>query len=142
MRITIFGVRRLTTVAAFALIVAATTFKAYSEDQWYGGADDVAFAKELWKALEEANLVGKNAKHHTPYFGRHPHGSILESSSDTITVRGVSSTVVTKSSYRGIDMSIEAVIKDRAAFLEDFTVMFKREDGYDTENQNLSLIHI
>ena len=72
----------------------------------------------------------------TPYIGFHPHGAILESALNTITVNGITNKVATKSSYRGIGLTIESVLAGRAAFLEDITVMFKREDGYDTANQN------
>ncbi len=117
-------------------LVAMTAISAKSEQQWFGGAEDVTFAVDLWGAMEAAELVGPGATNSVPYIGMHPHGAILESSIDTITVNGSASTVVTKRSYRGVGISIEAVSKNREAFLEDVTVMFKREAGYDTDNQD------
>lgn len=121
---------------ALVALIATNAINARSDQQWFGGTLDVTFAKELWTAMQQASLVGSNAIENEPYIGMHPHGAILESSIDTITVNDTTNTVVTKRSYRGDGVSIEAVSADRAAFLEDITVMFKREDGYDTTNQN------
>ena len=119
-----------------AMFIAIGTINAQTDQQWFGGESDIAFASDLWAALLQARLAGEDAINNEPYIGIHPHGAILESSIDTITVKGVTGTVVTKHSYRGNDVSIEAVAADRAAFLEDITVMFQRESGYDTANQN------
>lgn len=119
-----------------AVLFVASAFNAWSDQQWFGGDEDVSFATDLWKAMQLARVVGVDAIKSEPYIGMHPHGAILESSIDTISVNGTESTVVTKRSYRGGDVSIEAVASDRVAFLEDITVMFKREEGYDNANQN------
>ena len=121
------------TIVRFALVVLVTigVVRAQSEQQWYGGADDVAFAEDLWGAMRQARLVGDDATAGNPYVGTHPHGAILEVDMQTITVRGVASEVVSKRSYRGIGATIEDVQADRASFIQDVTVMFKREAGYD-----------
>jgi len=121
---------------SMVVLMAFSAMNVWSDQQWFGGDEDVSFAADLWKAMQLARVVGEDATKSEPYFGVHPHGAILESSIDTITVNGTESTVVTKRSYRGGDVSIEAVASDRAAFLEDITVMFKREEGYDTANQD------
>jgi len=121
---------------AAAVLVTAGAFNVWSDQHWYGGADDVEFAADLWDAMLQAGLVGSQATNGHPYVGTHPHGAILESAIHTITVKGVTNTLAAKLSYRGIGVSIEEVVADRAGFIEDVTVMFKREDGYDTANQN------
>lgn len=117
--------------------IAMLALQAWSQDESdYGGPEDVEFAADLWDAMLQAGLVGSKAMNGQPYFGTHPHGSILESAIHTITVKGVTSILAAKLSYRGIGVSIDDVVADRAAFIEDVTVMFKREDGYDTPHQN------
>jgi len=121
---------------AIAAFVAIGAVNVWSDEQWYGGTEDVEFAADLWDAMLQVGLVGSKATNGQPYVGTHPHGAILESAIHTITVKGVTSTLAAKLSYRGIGISIDEVIADRAGFIEDVTVMFRREDGYDTPNQN------
>ncbi len=118
------------------VLIAISSISVRSDQQWFGGPDDVAFAKDLWSAMQRAGLVGKDAKRTQLRVGTHPHGAILESSMETITVNDVTSTLVIKHSYRGNGVTIEQALADPATFLEDITVMFKREEGYDTANQN------
>ena len=86
--------------------------------------------------MVQAKVVGVDAVKNEPYIGLHPHGAILETSIDTLTVNGVANALIAKRSYRGINVSVELVESDRAAFLEDITIMFKREAGYDSANQD------
>jgi len=121
---------------ALVVLITISAVGAQSERQWYGGADDVAFAKDLWSAMLQAGFVGSDATPGNPYVGTHPHGAILEVGIHTVTVRGVANTVVAKRSYRGIGATVEDVEADRASYIQDVTVMFKREAGYDPVAQN------
>ena len=124
--------------AKFALLALALTgsFNIQSDTHWYGGNNDTEFAITLWQILLDADLVGENAQPDTPYLGTHPHGAILESVIATVAIEGTDRTIVVKRSYRGKNVSVESVSRDRSRFLDDITVMLKREDGYDSENQN------
>ena len=101
-----------------------------------GSAQDVTDANNVWKALESANLVGRNAKKVRPYKGQHPHGAVLETLHKTITVNGHTGLAIIKRNYGGKGVSNARVAKNRAKYLKAITVMFKRENGYDSDNKN------
>ena len=103
--------------------------------QWYGGEEDVVFSEKLWAALLEAGMVGNNPKTVDPYTGTHPHGTVLETLLNAVTVDGREALVLVKRSYRG-GASLVSVLQNRSKYLYDITVMYKREDGYDEDNQN------
>lgn len=96
----------------------------------------VKYSKDLWSAMANAGLVGTKAKADKPYKGQAPHGAILETLTSEVTVGGHKGKVVVKRNYGGKGVSIDSVSKDRAKFLKAVTVMFKRETGYDTDNNN------
>jgi len=45
---------------------------------YFGGSDDVAFAKALWVSMKKNNLVGKDAINVFPFNGNQPHGAIQQ----------------------------------------------------------------
>jgi hypothetical protein len=120
--------------AIIIMLLGATT--ASAESGLFGNAEDVEYARKLWSALEEANLAGENAVEDKPYIGEHPHGAVLETIHGSVTVEGYEGEVVTKRSYSGEGVSVEVVIADRKKYINDVTVMFKRESGYDKENKD------
>ncbi|MDH3638079.1 MAG: cytochrome P460 family protein [Gammaproteobacteria bacterium] len=92
------------------------------------------YSQDLWKALEQANLIGANATLGKHYQGVHPHGAILDTIEAGVTVNGHQGHVIVKRNYGGEDASIEKVANDPGKYLGAITVMFKREAGYDPEN--------
>lgn len=102
----------------------------------FGDADSIAYSRELWSALERVRLVGPSAKPDRVYTGTHPHGAMLENLSDSVTVRGHEGEVIVKRNYGGPGITADKVAADRKAWLKAVTVMFKREKGYDTEDQD------
>jgi hypothetical protein len=108
--------------------------------------DDAAvnYSKDLWSTMEKAGLAGKGAKDDKPYNGRAPHGAVLETIHSEVIVGsyffglfgGHEGKVVVKRNYGGEGVSIDAVNGDRAKFLKAVTVMFKRETGYDKDNND------
>lgn len=103
----------------------------------FGTADDIAFARDLWFALEGDGLVGPNALPLEPFFGgAQPHGQFLEITNRTLTVRGRAGDLVVKRNYDGAGISAAAVNADRDRYLSSIDVMFRREAGYDEDNQN------
>jgi len=101
-----------------------------------GSAQDVTDANNVWSALKSVNLVGNNAKKSRPYKGQHPHGAVLETLHETITVNGHTGLVIVKRNYGGKGISNASVAKNRAKYLKAITVMFKRESGYNSENKD------
>jgi len=131
----------LLTVSAIAVIAVGCSSKSMdkmkmSADMPFSDPKSVAFSKALWKAMDAADLVGSNAKADKPYKGSHPHGAVLETLSKEVSVKGVKSKVIVKRNYGGPGVSIANVSADRAKYLKAVTVMFKRESGYDSDNQN------
>ncbi len=94
----------------------------------FGGAEDVAFAKEMWEKL---HAKGYDALHNNLYVGGPPHGKVRE------VIEGVidGQLVISKTNYGGAGVSIEAVKKDPKAFLKAVTIMVKRP-GYDPDDKD------
>ena len=102
-----------------------------------GTPGDIAYAQQLWTVLAQEQMVGKHAKLLQPFIGAaRPHGAVLEVDSRMITVAGHNGFVIVKKNYRGNQLSVDDVIKDRAKYLSSISVMFQREAGYDRDNQN------
>ena len=124
-------------VAAAGLVAAGLSVDAaHSADKPCCDDASINYSKDLWTALQKASLVGAGAKADTPYKGQAPHGAILETITSDVTVGGRKGKVVVKRNYGGEGVSIDSVAGDRAKFLKAVTVMFKREDGYDSDNKN------
>lgn len=102
----------------------------------FSGPDSVAYSEKLWAALGAAKLVGDPASNNPPYKGVHPHGAVLTNNTSTVSVDGHSGKVIVKKNYGGEGVSIEAVKADPAKYLKAVTVMYKREAGYDSDNQD------
>ena len=101
----------------------------------FGGADDVNYSKQLWKALEKASFIGEGAIYSQPYKGQHPHGAVLDTLNGKVTVKGTTGPVFVKRNYGGKGVSVEKVANDPTAYLKAVTVMFKRK-GYDADNKD------
>jgi len=102
-----------------------------------GSADDVAYARTLWSALQAAGMVGPHARELEPFIGAaRPHGWVLELSYRTLTVGDHTGFVVMKNNYNGDGLTVEQVRADRARYLSSVTVMYQREAGYDADNQD------
>ena len=100
----------------------------------FGGDEDVKFAEELWKVLEKDKLVGAGRINVRPFEGSEPHGTIQQATATTATMRGRTARVLVKTNHGGKGASIESVYDNPNKFVGAFTVMFKREKGYDAEN--------
>jgi hypothetical protein len=137
-RDSMFGMKKLRGAAVIAILsIAVVGCAAQMKDKMaFSGPGSVAYSKVLWKAMANANLVGKNMIRTKPYEGKEPHGAILETLDTKITVQGHSGWVVVKRNYgpKGIDE--DDVVANPAKHLKAVTVMFKREKGYDTENKD------
>ena len=131
--------------AASVIVVAGLSVSDIrgAEDKQCCDKESVKYSQEIWKELLNRDLVGPNMETDTPYKGQAPHGAILESITTQLDVGGNflgfgghNSKIVLKRNYGGEGVSIDAVSKDRAKFLKSITVMFKREKGYDPENND------
>jgi len=118
-------------IATFAL-ATGTLFAAPP----FGGEEDVSYSQDLWSALQAANLAGDGAIQGTPYGGQHPHGAVLQTLDTELEVNGHTGAVIVKRNYGGEGVSKSKVADDPAQYLKAITVMYQREDGYDSDNQN------
>ena len=102
-----------------------------------GTPADVAYAGDLWRALVAVQLAGKRARPLKPFFGgARPHGMILELTYRNLRVGEHAGFLILKRNYNGEDVSVENVARDRARYLGSITVMYRREKGYDPDNQD------
>jgi hypothetical protein len=101
----------------------------------FGGPEDLNDAKQVWKALTDARLVGDQSINAMPYKGS-VHKTILMTQDSTIRVGGRSGMVIIKKMYQGPEITVQKVIDDPTKNLKVVAVMFKREKGYDPDNQD------
>ncbi len=126
---------------ASAILVAAALAVpmagAWAQDMMdFGSEHDVGYAAMIWGAMEDTNLAGDNSIHTTPYEGTDPHGMMLETFYASATIDGHTGDLIVKRNYGPVGVSAEEVAMNPAQHLGAITVMFRREAGYDEENQN------
>ena len=126
---------RKTTTAGIALAAALAAGSALAEKP-FGGTDSVNYSEDLWQALIDASLAGKNAYQTVPYEGQHPHGAVLQTIEGQLTVNGHTGDVIVKRNYGGEGVSESKVANDPDEWLGAVTVMFRRASGYDPDNAN------
>lgn len=113
--------------AAMALPAAA---------QEFGTDADAAYAADLWAFMEEGRLVGDDALYGLPYEGLDPHGAMLETFYTKATVDGHTGTLIVKRNYGPAGVEVDQIVGNPAEHLAAVTVMFRREAGYDADNQD------
>jgi len=101
-----------------------------------GSSADQEDAANLWAVLKQNNLVGSNMKRVRVYPGSPPHGKILETLHQQVTVNGYTGLAIIKRNYGGPGVSTNSVKATPGKYLKAVTVMFKREAGYDPEDKN------
>jgi len=101
-----------------------------------GSGEDQADAAHLWNVLKQDNLVGDNAQRARVYPGTPPHGKILETLHQRVTVDGHTGIAIIKRNYRGADATVASVEAHPEKYLKGVTVMYKREAGYDPEDKD------
>lgn len=119
-----------------AAALALTTTAALAQDAPFGTDTDADYAAELWAVMEEMNMVGDGMIRAFPYDGVAPHGMMLETFYTTGTVNGHTGDLVVKRNYGPEGVSAQEVLADPGKHLGAITVMFRREAGYDADNQD------
>jgi hypothetical protein len=105
-----------------------------AETVFFGGDEDAAFAERLWREMAAARLVGPNAITSKPYEGVEPHGAILVTLQGDLTIGDHTGAVIVKNNYMGESVSVSSVSDNPDLNLAAVTVMFRRAEGYDSEN--------
>ena len=129
--------KKLAGSTAFAslavLLITLPGLTATQEEKPFGGAEDVAFAEKVWKAIEGY----EDWKLATPiYPGQSPHGKFLRLYSTWVKVGDRSYPIIVKDNYGGRGVTPEGIEEDPEAWLAAVTIMLQRQEGYDTDNQN------
>ncbi len=104
--------------------------------QEFGTEADAAYADLLWQVMEAGRLVGDGSLMATPYEGGPPHGVMLETFYTTATIDGHTGDLIVKRNYGPEGVTAEEVLADPATHLGAVTVMFRREAGFDPDNQD------
>jgi len=129
--------RTLSTAAlALGLGLGLGPAVAIAQDAPFGTDTDAAYAAQLWNIMEDMNMVGDAMVRAYPYEGVAPHGMMLETFYTTATVGGHTGDLVVKRNYGPEGVSVDQVLADPAKHLGALTVMFRREAGYDADNQD------
>lgn len=123
-------------IIGLAAGMAMAAGAAAAQDAPFGGADDTAYAKLLWDVMVQSKLVGEGMIQALPYEGVEPHGALLETFYTTATVDGHTGDLVVKRNYGPADVEVDQVLGEPGKHLGAVTVMFRREAGYDEDNQN------
>lgn len=118
------------------LLVLITSYAVGQDKAPFGDAENVKFAKTLWAELKAAKLVGKDRIHVRPFEGNEPHGSIQQVLNTDLTVNGRTDKVIVKINHGGPDVDVQEVYDNPDKHLAAVTVMFKREAGYDPDNND------
>ena len=129
--------RHLTAIIFFLIMFVGLTQHArtVSTAERFGGPEDVKFSQQLWAAMIDARLVGKQSITAMPYKGS-VHKTILITFDSTVRVDNRTGMVIVKKMYQGPEVSVQDVIDDPSQNLKIVAVMFKREKGYDAANQD------
>lgn len=130
---------RMYAAAALAVIgVSVIAVPAQTQDKMpFGDKKDVNFAEELWKVMKQAKMVGPDRMNSKAFEGNEPHGAIQQVLSLDIKMRGRSGKAIVKMNHMaGEGVKVENIYADPDKFLAAYTVMFKRESGYDPENKD------
>lgn len=113
------------------LIVAAGT---NAEEQGWGSPDDAAYGDKLMDELLKVKMVGPECLIKKPYKGTHPHGAVLDTVYADITIDGHTGATIVKRNFGGKDVTPEKVAAEPTKYFAAYTIMYKREAGYDSEN--------
>lgn len=125
---------KTTIKAGLALVLLSTG--ASAQDAPFGTDKDADYAALLWEVMEETNLAGEDMLRSFPYEGLAPHGMMLETLYSSATVDGHTGDLIVKRNYGPEGVSTDEVLADPGKHLGAVTVMFRREDGFDPDNQD------
>jgi len=126
--------RSIVAAAIATLAIAAGPAQAQDDDMAFGTEDDIVYTEQLWDVMEAERLAGPNMIRSFPYQGAQPHGMVLETFYSVETVDGHSGDLIVKRNYGPADVTFDEVLSDPSEHLGAYTVMFRREAGYDPDN--------
>ena len=123
-------------LTAACLALSLSTGFAMAQSAPFGTDEDAAYAALLWDVMVASNLAGDGAITSFPYEGTDPHGMMLETFYTKGTVNGHTGDLIIKRNYGPEGVSADEVLMDPAKHLGAVTIMFRREAGFDSDNQD------
>lgn len=120
------------TIASLSL--AAGAAQAQDKAMPFGAPEDVAYAERLWDLMAAERLAGPDMIRAFPYVGTDPHGMMLETFYTLGTIGAHTGDLIVKRNFGPEGVTADQVLADPAGHLGAYTVMFRRETGYDPEN--------
>ncbi len=123
-----------TTALALSLGFGATG--AMAQMAPFGSDDDKAYAAMIWDAMTAQHYVGENQIRSLPYEGTPPHGAMLETFYGHATINGHTGAMIVKRNYGPAEVDADTILANPGKHLGAITVMFKREKGFDPEDQD------
>ncbi|MCA1775588.1 MAG: hypothetical protein LC676_08270 [Loktanella sp.] len=120
--------------AVASLSIAVGAAFAQDTDMPFGSEVEIDFAERLWDHMEEERLAGPEMIRSFPYMGSEPHGMMLETFYAVGTVGDHTGDLVVKRNFGPEGVSIDEVLASPDTHLGAYTVMFRREEGYDPDN--------
>ncbi|MBE0414542.1 cytochrome P460 family protein [Yoonia sp.] len=128
--------KTIITAAIASLAISAGPALAQEGGMPFGSPEDVAYAELIWTLMEAERLAGPNMIRAFPYEGTDPHGMMLETFYDVGTINGHTGDLIVKRNFGPEGVSADEVLANPEGHLGAYTVMFRREAGYDPENLN------
>jgi len=126
--------RTFTSAIVASLAIAAGPTLAQDGDMAFGTEEDIAYAELLWDLMEAERLAGPNMIRAFPDEGLEPHGLMLETFYAVGTIGDHTGDLIVKRNFGPEGVSVDEVLANPDGHLGAYTVMFRREDGYDPEN--------
>lgn len=123
-------------VTATAIVSLSVGGASVAQNAPFGTDTDAEYAALLWEAMVAVKLAGEGSIMSLPYEGTDPHGMLLETFYTEATIDGHTGSLVVKRNYGPVGVEVEAVQMEPEKYLGAYTVMFRREAGYDVDNQN------
>lgn len=125
----------LAAFVALSIFILSNT-SSYAQGMPFGQPEDVEYAAKLWRAMEGASYVGPTPIIATTYKGgTAPHTETLITLQGKLTVDGAEGYIIMKKNF-GEEATEADIFKDPNQFLRMITVMYQRERGYDSDNQD------
>jgi hypothetical protein len=119
-----------------ALMLSLGSTSTMAQDMPFGSAADMDYAAQLWVFLQDSKLVGPGMIRTAPYEGTDPHGMMLETFYTTATINGHEGDLIVKRNFGPAGVTEDEVLRDPETHLGAYTVMYRREAGYDPENKD------
>lgn len=122
-----------------AVVISYSAFSIAAEsDPGSGRPVDDAYAAKVWAYMAENRLLGDGRIRSQPFEGSRPHGSIQEVIATEATIDGVAGRLIVKHNYGAKGgLTVKQVYSaNQAENYEALTIMFQREEGYDSANSD------